>query len=164
MKLINRAEFLQYLIMALAITFGFIGVFTSIKIVIIGLILAVFTFTITPKFMDPAKCTFLDNLAKKCNYLTTGYFWRHIKPGDTFTFIRHVHHADKTEVKIMKVLVMERNHDLILNYSGDNVMFDGSPINITKSVGQNTFLESVIKYWGRLDYVSWNGKSIKICL
>lgn len=164
MKLINRAEFLQYLIMALAITLGIIGVFTITPIVIIGLILAILTFTITPRLLNPAKCSFLDKFAKKCNYLTTGYFWRHIKSGDVFTFIRHVHHADKTEVKIMKVLVMERNHDLILNYSGDNVMFDGSSINITKSVGQNTFLESVLKYWGRLDYVSWNGKSIKICL
>ena len=164
MKLINRAEFLQYTMMALAITLGIIGVFTSIQIVIIGLIIAILTFTITPRLLNPAKCSFLDKFAKKCNYLTTGYFWRHIKAGDTFTFIRHVHYADKTEVKIMKVLVMDRDRDLILNYSGDNVMFDGSPINITKSVGQNTFLESVLKYWGRLDYVSWNGKSIKICL
>ena len=68
-------------------------------------------------------------------------------------------------VRIMKVAVTNKDKgDLTLQYSGDNVMFDGSPINIMKEIDRETFINIVITYWNRIDFISWNGKSIKICL
>lgn len=165
MQLIHRSRFLQYLLISFGILLGIIGVCTITPVVIVGLVLALLTFTVTPKTMEVSRCTIMDRFAKTLNVLTTGYLWKYMQVGDAFAFIKYFHHDGREDVRVMKVNVVDRDeYSLTLRYTGDNVMYDGSPIDITKEVDKDIFLNSVVKYWSRLDYISWNGKSIKINL
>lgn len=167
MKLIKRSNVLKYVLMAIAIITGTIGFLAVVQQVIaISLIIAALSLTITSKTMNPTRCTILDTIAAYVNIITTGYLWKHIKIGDSFTFIKHMHTDEEgIAVKIMKVIVIDKdNGGLSLRYTGDNVMFDGSPINITKEIDKETFINIVMKYWNRIDFISWNGKTIRICL
>lgn len=165
MQLIHRSRFLQYLLISFGILFGIIGVCTITPIVIIGLVLALLTFTVTPKTMEVSRCTIMDRFAKVLNILTTGYLWKYTQIGDSFVFIKYFHQNSHEDIRVMKVSVVDRDeYSLTLHYTGDNVMYDGSSIDITKEVDKDVFLNSVIQYWNRLDYISWNGKSIKISL
>lgn len=165
MQLIHRSRFLQYLLISFGILFGIIGVCTITPIVIIGLVLALLTFTVTSKTMEVSRCTIMDRFAKALNILTTGYLWKYTQIGDSFVFIKYYHQNGHEDIRVMKVSVADRDeYSLTLHYTGDNVMYDGSSIDITKEVDKDVFLNSVIQYWNRLDYISWNGKSIKISL
>ena len=167
MQLVERSHILKYMLLIIAVISGTIGLLTASSQVIAGsLCIAALALTITTKAMNPTRCTILDNIAAYVNIITTGYFWKHIKAGDSFAFIKHVHTDEEgIIVKIMRVTVIDKDKgDLTLQYTGDNVMFDSSPINITKEITKETFIDIVITYWNRIDFISWNGKSIKICL
>ena len=165
MKLVERYSVLKYSLWLIAILSGIIGLLTvAYPVIAVSLCIAALAFTITPNAMNPTRCTILDNIAAYVNIITTGYLWKHINIGDSFTFIKHMHTDEEDiTIRIMKVIVIDKDGgSLSLQYTGDNVMFDGSPINITKEIDKMTFITIVIKYWSRLDFISWNGKSIKI--
>jgi hypothetical protein len=167
MKLVERAYVLRHLLLISAVIAGTVGLLiVSYQVIAASLGIAALALTITTKAMNPIRCAILDNIAAYIGIITTGYFWKHIKVGDSFTFVKHMHTDEEgIVVRIMKVVVTDKDKgDLTLQYSGDNVMFDGSPINIMKEIDRETFINIVIAYWNRIDFISWNGKSIKICL
>lgn len=167
MKLVERSYVLKYMLLIIAVISGTVGLLTALyQVIAASLCIAALALTITTKAMNPTRCTILDNIAAYVNIITTGYFWKHIKIGDSFTFIKHMHTDEEgIVVRIMKVVVTDKDKgDLTLQYTGDNVMFDGSPINIMKEINREIFISIVISYWNRIDFISWNGRSIKICL
>lgn len=167
MKLVERAYVLRHLLLISAVIAGTVGLLTvSYQVIAASLCIAALALTVTTKAMNPVRCTILDNIAAYVGIITTGYFWKHIKVGDSFTFIKHMHTDEEgIVVRIMRVTVTDKDKgDLTLQYSGDNVMFDGSPINIIKEIERGTFINIVIAYWNRIDFIAWNGKSIKVCL